>query len=199
VQQYLPEVFWIDAKIEEGHEDGLDVGRQGHGNLGLAADDIGVAVVAVMAPAPDSRLAHDHERCDFVKGIVHPIGLERGSAAALMPARVGGGGVKHAVKRKDEPDGLPQFKRRKAAAQDEGEPEDGVAHRRAVAAHEKSAHGFARHGALVPLSFGEPLLHGQGGVHSCETVVELEAGIGERGCVKAHTRFASFGRVPAAR
>jgi hypothetical protein len=63
----LLEIHSIGADIEEPHEKILPIGRAGYGNLSVAANDDGVAVVAVMAPAPERGLAHEHERRNLVE------------------------------------------------------------------------------------------------------------------------------------
>ena len=76
-----------------------------------------------------------------------------------------------------------------AAAEDEREPEEGVADGGAVAALEELAHGGARDGALIPLGLGEAALDGARGVFAGEGVVEL-GGLGQDGgavVVVAHT------------
>ena len=100
VEQDVLEILGINRQIEKAHEEALILGGRGTAISGIAADDDGIAVVAGVAPAPDGGFAHDHEGGDLVEGVVHPVGLERGAVAGLMPAGVGGGGIEHAVDRR---------------------------------------------------------------------------------------------------
>src|SRR5258708_1520538 len=74
----------LDRENVENHA--ADI-RRAHGNdLGIASDDDRVGMVARMAPAPDRRLAHDHETRYLVNRVVHPPSLECGPMSAFMPA-----------------------------------------------------------------------------------------------------------------
>ena len=77
-----------------------------------------VAVMAHVAPAPHDRFATDHERCDLVDRVVHPVGLERRAVPTFVPAGVGDGRVQHPVDGKgyDRPPGAPQGQSRQAKA-----------------------------------------------------------------------------------
>ena len=170
----LREIFRIHPEIEERHDDALQVRRTGHRDFRVAANDDGVAVMAGVAPAPDRGLAHDHERGDLVERVVHPIGLEGGAVAGFMPAGIGGRGIEHAVEQigEDGPPVAPERIGQKAAAEDEGKPENRVADGRPIAALQQAAHGFPRHRTLIPIGFGQALFHSQGGVDAGEAVVE---------------------------
>src|SRR5208283_6177633 len=136
---YLLEIHLISADIEEPLDKINPIGRAGNGNLTVAANDDGVAVVAVVAPAPERGFAHEHERRDLIKSVVHPVGLERGSVPCLMPARVGAGRIDSAVDRvgEDGPPAAPQGISGISRAEDEREPENGVANRGTIAALQK--------------------------------------------------------------
>ena len=71
---------------DEAESSPQQVRRPHDGDLGVAADDDGVGVVAGVAPAPGHRIAHDHEAGDLVDHVVHPLRLERGAVAAFVPA-----------------------------------------------------------------------------------------------------------------
>ncbi len=113
VQDDVPEIFRIHLEIEERHDDGLQIGRTRNSDLRIAADDDGVAVMAGVAPAPDRGLAHHHERRDLVERVVHPVGLEGGTVAGLVPAGIGGRGVENAVDevRENRPTTYPRARR----------------------------------------------------------------------------------------
>ena len=74
------------------------VRRARHGDLGVAAHDDGVGVMAGVAPAPGCRLAQHHEarrshrRTLFIQRV-----LEGGAVAAFVPAGVARRTVEHAV------------------------------------------------------------------------------------------------------
>src|ERR1700722_19554784 len=70
-------------------------------DLGIAPDDDRIRMVAGMAPTPDLRFAHDHEAGDLIDHIVHPLRLERGAMAALVPAAVSRGAVENAINDKE--------------------------------------------------------------------------------------------------
>ena len=74
-----------------------NIRRTRRDDLGVAADDDCVRVVACVAPAPDRRLAHDHETGDLIDRVVHPLRLEGGAMAALVPAAVGRRAVENAI------------------------------------------------------------------------------------------------------
>src|SRR6185437_16128210 len=99
----------------------------------VAADDDGVGVVARMAPAPDSRFAHDHETGDLVDRVVHPARLEGGAVAAFVPAAVGRAAIEHAVadEERHAPPGAVKVYRTGAEDDEAEEPEDGIADCRA--------------------------------------------------------------------
>ncbi len=81
--------------------------------------------------------------------------------ARLMPARVGRGAVDHGVEQEGEdgPEGAPQGDAGRGEADQQAEPDEGVAERGAVAALEQRAHLFFGHGREVPAGVGQPLLH----------------------------------------
>ncbi len=71
---------------EQVEQQAEQMGRSLHGDLRVAPDDDGVGVMPGVAPAPDFRLAHDHEAGELIDRIVHPACLEGGAMAAFMPA-----------------------------------------------------------------------------------------------------------------
>ena len=87
-----------------------NVRRARRDDLRIAADDHRVGVVAGMAPAPDLRLAQDHEAGDLVDRVVHPFGLEGGAVAALVPAAVGRPSrrARHRRERTEPPPSFPR-------------------------------------------------------------------------------------------
>src|ERR1022692_199518 len=129
------EILWIHGHAEEAQDHPLQVRRTGNRDLGVAADDDGVAVVAGVAPAPHRRLPHDHERGDLIKRAVHPVGPEGRAVPGLVPARVRGGGVKDGVdpERDDRPPCPPKGVPRVAGSEDQGKPDKGVGDGRGVA------------------------------------------------------------------
>ena len=109
-------------------------------DLGIAADDDGVGVVARVAPAPGHRIAHDHEAGDLVDDVVHPLRLEGGAVAAFVPARVARRAVEDAVDEEERhaPPGAPEVDAAGAADDQQAEPDDRVADRRPVRALHRS-------------------------------------------------------------
>src|SRR6185295_12405015 len=87
------------------------IGRPGRHDLRIAAHDDGIGVVPRVAPAPDHRLAHDHEGCDVVDDVIHPARLEGGAVAAFVPAAVTRRAVQHAVAEEERhaPPGAPEI------------------------------------------------------------------------------------------
>ena len=79
------------AQVEEVQEDLEQVGGPLHLDFGVAADEIGVGMVAGVAPAPHIGLANGHEGGDIVNNLVQPMRSERGAVAGFVPAGVGGG------------------------------------------------------------------------------------------------------------
>ena len=55
---------------------------------GSRPDDDRVRVMACVAPLPGHRITHDHEAGDLVDDVIHPAGLERGTVATFVPARI---------------------------------------------------------------------------------------------------------------
>ena len=113
--------------------------RPRHGDLRVAPDDDRVAVVPRVAPSPTGRFPQDHEGGDFVEGVVHPVGLERGAVSGFVPAGVGGRGVEDAVdhEREDGPPGAPEHETADAGADNQREPKERVADGGAVSALEQ--------------------------------------------------------------
>ena len=74
-----------------------DVGRARNLDLRVAPDDDGVAVMPVVTPAPDDGFPHDHEGRDFIERDIHPVGLERRSVSAFVPARIRTRAVEHGI------------------------------------------------------------------------------------------------------
>ena len=61
VHEHGLEIFRVSANAKKGEDDCFPTWRARHGDFRIAADDDGVAVMTVVAPAPDCGLAHDHE------------------------------------------------------------------------------------------------------------------------------------------
>ena len=174
VDGYRFEIGDRRGHAEEEEEELAHAGRTRHGDLRIAADDDRVAVMAIVAPAPDGRLAHDHERGDLVERVVHPVGLERRAVARFVPAGIGGRPVDYAIQQEgdDRPRAAPPGVGPAAEAEKQREPEQRVADGRAVPPLQQLAHLGLRHGTRVPVRFGQPLLDGQGGVRTDETVIK---------------------------
>jgi len=152
----------IDA--EESQKQSTPIRRPGHGDLRVASDDNRVAVVPRVAPSPTGGLPQHHERGDFVEDVVHPVGLERGAVSGLVPAGIGGRGVKRAVNHEWE-DGPPRAQAPEHEAADAGtdnqrEPEQRVPDGGAVAALKQLAHLLPRHGRGIPRRLGQAFFNG---------------------------------------
>ena len=166
------------AEIEdagEGECRAQQVRRTHHGDLGVAADDDRVGVVAGMAPAPGHRIAHQHEAGDLVDDVVHPARAEGGAMAAFVPARVAGGAVEHAVDEEERhaPPCAPEPDAAGGRAQYGGDPDDGVADRRAVGALHQLLHRLARHVGVIPFGRGQPGLDRDPRAFADQAVVAL--------------------------
>ena len=151
------------------------VRRTHDGDLGVAADDDRVGVVARMAPAPGDRIAHQHEAGDLVDDVVHPARLEGGAVAAFVPARVARRAVEHAVDEEERhaPPGAPEIDRAGCGAEDRGDPDDRVADRRTIGALHQLLHRLARNVGVVPLGRGEAGLDRPARAFADQTVVAL--------------------------
>ena len=104
------EIPAVNADREKAHEVRRYVRRAGNLNFRIPTDDNGVRMVPCVAPAPDHGLAQDHERRQFVEGVVQPVRFECGSVPRLVPTRVRGRGVEHGIQsvRNYDPPGAPQ-------------------------------------------------------------------------------------------
>ena len=85
VPEQTREMIAIDTHGKKAQKQCADIRRLGNLNFGITSHNDGVAVVAIVAPAPKHRFAHHHERSDFVNRNVHPVRPERSSVAAFMP------------------------------------------------------------------------------------------------------------------
>src|ERR1700745_300313 len=97
-------------------------------DLRITPDNDGVGVVAAMTPAPNGRLSQNQEAGDLVDDIVHPAGAKGGAVTALVPTRVRGAAVEHAVGDEDRhgPPGGPGEHTEDAEPKKEDEPQGGV-------------------------------------------------------------------------
>ena len=86
-----PDFGWAAAEVEEVHQDFEQVGWARDLDFGVAADDVGVGMVAGVAPAPHDCFAQGEEGVEVVEGFVKPVGLEGCAVAAFVPGGVGGG------------------------------------------------------------------------------------------------------------
>ena len=171
------------------------VGRTGHLDFRVAADDDGVAVMPVMAPAPDHGFAHHHERGDLIQRGVHPVGLECRAVPALVPSRIRTRAVEHGIDkiRNHHPPSAPERNRGVAGCQQQNQQERGVADGRPVAALQELAHFRLRDGGGVPLGLGEALFHRARRVGAGETV------IGSYGLAHRVIEFRIFARSRSSR
>src|ERR1700733_15277016 len=111
VQKHLAKDDYIILKREGVEQEGDNVRGTRRDDFGVAPNDDRIRVVARMAPAPDLWLTHDHEAGDLINRIVHPLRLERGAMAALVPATIGRGAIKNAVndEKRDRSPGPPKI------------------------------------------------------------------------------------------
>ena len=173
VDQQVAVVVEEIRNVDDLQQEAAQRDRSRRADLRVASGDDRVAVVAGVAPAPRDRLAADHERRNLVERVVHPVGLERGAMAGFMPTRVGRGGIELAVdgKRDDGPPGAPQRQPRQPERQQQREPEQRVAHRRAIAALQQLAHLLLGDRRGVPLRIRQAPLHRQGRVFTDQAVI----------------------------
>ncbi len=82
---------------QQVREDPPKAGRAHRQDLRIAAHDQGVGVVPGVAPPPDRRIAHLHERRDLVDDVVLARGGEERPVSRLVPPRVRGRPVQHPV------------------------------------------------------------------------------------------------------
>ena len=172
--------------------------RPHRGDLRVAADDDGVGVVAGMAPAPDRRLAHDHETGELIDGVVHPARLERRAVAAFVPARIGRRTVEHAVadEERHRPPGAPEDVAAGPGQREGGEPDDGVADRRTVGALHQLLHPLARNVGLVPFGGRQPALNRGFGIAADQAVVASRRCHAARPCCTRPAGSASIATGP---
>ena len=149
-------------QVEEGEPDLEEARRSRLHDLGVAADDDRVGMVSAVAPAPDGGPAQHHERGQLVERVGHPAGPERRAVAGLVPARVGGAAIEHAVdgERRHRPPAAPGGDAQRTEAEDEAQPDRGVADGRPVAPRHQLLHPPARNLRGVPPGTGKPALHG---------------------------------------
>src|ERR1700734_3203611 len=129
-----------------------------------------------MTPAPDLRLAQDHEAGDLVDRVVHPFGLEGGAVAALVPAAVGRRTVEHAIDEKER-NRRPASPEPKAepARNDEGrKPDQRVADRRSIVTAHQLLEFRARDPRRIPLRRSEPGGDGPLGFRTHQAVVAAD-------------------------
>ena len=177
MKQHVPEVERNGPEAEESQQQPEDIRRAGNRNLRIAPDDDGVTVVAHVAPAPGHRLPHHHEGGDLVKRVVHPVSLEGRAVAGFVPAGIRGGGVEHAVDHEgdDRPpaSGLPKRVAAHPGADQQREPDDGVADGRPVPPFEQLAHLLFGNRRGVPRGFRQTFLQGADGVVAHQAVISL--------------------------
>ena len=165
-----------DVTIEESKEisdDPQEISGAHHRNLGIAAHDIGIGMVARMAPPPRHRIAHDHEAGDLIDDIVHPRRLEGGAVLAFVPAGIRRRSVKGAVcqpercrpKRGPKPDAEPREQDHRAVKQNR------VADRRRVGSLHQLFHHFAGHIRVIPFGCRKPGFHRAPGIRAQKAVV----------------------------
>jgi hypothetical protein len=166
------------AHADEVDDQPREVGRSHRGDLPVAPDDDRVGVVAGVAPPPERRLLHVHERGDLIERVVHPSAPERGAMPGLVPAGVRRRAVEHAVGEEagDAPGARPQEAADHPGSEQQPEPERGVAQRRAVAAAHELLDPLAGHLGVVPLGRHEPHPLGRVGTGSDQRVVTRESG-----------------------
>ena len=162
---------FLSAKMLSRSE--TNIRRTRRDDLGIAADDDRIRVVARMAPAPDLRLAHDHEAGDLIDRVVHPLRLERGAMAALVPAAVGRGAVEHAVNEKEgnRGPGPPKIVAEASGHDERCEPDERVPDRRTVLAAHQLLELGARDRRRVPSRRREPGRDGLVGLRTDKAVI----------------------------
>ena len=139
-----------------------------------------VGVVPGVAPAPDRRRAHDHEAGELVQPVVHPPRPERRAVARLVPARVRRRAVQDAVAEQQrdphEVAGQERPRAQPTEQRQQGEPQQRVADRRAVAALHQLLHPGPLDRWLVPPRSGEPGRPRGGALRAEQPVVTLDHG-----------------------
>ena len=175
VAQHVDDGMPRIEQAEEIEHEAREIRRAHHGDLGIAADDDRIRVVARVTPAPGHRIAHDHETGDLVDGVVHPHRLEGRAVAAFVPAAVGGRSIEYAINEEERyrPPAAPQPDAGSAGDQHGAEPDGGVADRRPVAALHQRLHLLAGDLGVIPLGSGQAVGHGGLGVTAKKAVVPL--------------------------
>ncbi|MCY1235197.1 hypothetical protein D9M72_478040 [compost metagenome] len=138
---------------EEVQDEAQEIRRPHDGDLGIAADDDRVCVVARVAPAPGDGIAHDHEAGDLVDGVVHPHRLERRSMPAFVPATIGGRAVENAIgeEERNSPPGAPEGDAEPTEKNETTEPDHGIADGGSVLTLHQFLHLLARDLRVIPL------------------------------------------------
>ncbi len=143
-----------------------------------------VGMVPRMAPAPYMWLEHAHETGHLVQPVIHPPGLERGAVASLVPARVGGCGVKNAVRQEERHTcpGTPEPVAAETADQQRQQPDGSVEQGRAVAALHQLFHALTGDGRLVPIGRYQAFFRCAGSFGAGQAIVALTGCIVLRHC-----------------